>query len=461
MENLNIDSIMNEIFETFCNLVVVDANGIIVYMNKMYSNLLGVAQEDAVGKHVTEVIPNTRLHIVAKTGVEEIGSLMTLYDTTKGEDITMVCNRIPIEENQKVIGVVAVTTLRDINEVESLHQEINRIKDENKKYKKQLDILKKNLNPLNKIIGKSECIRDVKRTIEDYAKSNLPVLITGETGVGKEVFANAIHQLSNRNMNNYVKINCAAIPKDLLESELFGYVEGAFSGAAKGGKMGKFELANNGTILLDEIGEMPLALQVKLLRILQEKELEKVGGLKSIKLDVRIICSTNQNIEDMVKNRTFREDLYYRINVIELPIPPLRERLDDIPLLCDFFIKRINKENDCRIEGVDQSVIELLNQHSWPGNVRELEHVVERATILCKRGIIQLNHCDFLVAKIRRTSNVGILENTLRDKKSNFEKEAIIEALKKTGGNKTKAAKLLNIDRSVLYNKIKKYNIEL
>ena len=459
IKDLTIET-MYQILEAFCNFVVIDDNGNVVYINKSYALLLGLSQNDAVGKHVSKVIPNTKLDITLKTGIEEFGSLFTVYDHVKNEEITLVCNRIPIKENGQIIGALAITTIRNLNEFELLQQEINRLKIDNQNYKKQLDILQKSLNPLDKIIGASDSFKEIKKTLEEYAKSNLPILITGETGVGKEVFANAIQQLSNRNLNNYVKINCAAIPKDLLESELFGYAEGAFSGASKGGKIGKFELANNGTVLLDEIGEMPIELQAKLLRVLQEKEFEKIGSVKTIKSNVRIICSTNQNIEDLVDKRLFREDLYYRINTIELQIPPLREHLDDIPLLCDFFIKKINTDNNYNIEGISSSVLELFNQYSWPGNIRELEHVIERAALLCKTEMIQLNHCNFILAKIRRAKESATTGETLKDKTNNVERDSIIEALEKSGGNKTKAAKLLNIDRSILYDKIKKYSID-
>jgi PAS domain S-box-containing protein len=460
MKDLTIEA-MYQILEAFCNFVVIDDNGIVVYMNKNYALLLGLSQDDAIGKHVSKVIPNTRLDLTLKTGIEEFGSLFTVYDHVKNEEVTLVCNRMPIKENGKITGAFAITTIRDLNEFELLQQEMERLKIDNQNYKDQLDILQKSLNPLDKIIGNSKPIKEIKKTLEEYAKSNLPILITGETGVGKEVFANAIHHLSNRNLNNYVKINCAAIPKDLLESELFGYTEGAFSGAAKGGKIGKFELANNGTILLDEIGEMPMELQSKLLRVLQEKEFEKVGSVKTIKSNVRILCSTNQDIEDLVDKRLFREDLYYRINTIELRIPSLSEHLDDIPLLCDFFIKRLNSENNYKIEGISSNVLNLFSQYNWPGNIRELEHVIERASLLCKTGTIQLNHCDFIMAKIRRSKDSTMITGeTLKDRTNIVERNSIIDALEKSGGNKTKAAKLLNIDRSILYDKIKKYNID-
>ena len=316
------------------------------------------------------------------------------------------------------------------------------------------------IKPLDRVIGKSCTIREVKQTISDYADSNLTFLITGETGVGKEVFARAIHQSSGRSLQSYVKINCAAIPGTLLESELFGYADGAFSGAAKGGKIGKFELANHGTLLLDEIGEMPLDLQSKLLRVLQEKEIERVGGIKSVEVDVRIICCTNQNLEKMVQEGRFREDLYYRINVVELNIPPLRERLEDIPPLCSFFLEKVNEENGYAITGLEEDVLTLFDAYPWPGNVRELEHVIERAAVRCKSGMMTTRHVDFLAARASRQREQTQLEPaSLRERTQQAELESILQALDRTGGNKTKAARLLGIDRSRLYSKLKKYHL--
>ncbi|MBW8381904.1 MAG: sigma 54-interacting transcriptional regulator [Youngiibacter sp.] len=445
--------------EAFPNYILVDDKGLIVYINKVYSELLGVDQAESIGRHVSDVIPNTRMDAILKTGAAENGSIMKFHNHNTDEDITLVCNRIPITVGNRIVGAVAVTTLNDISEVDLLSKEIERIREENRKMDVQISKMKKILNPIESIIGNSKVIIDIKKSISDYAKSNLSILITGETGVGKEVFANTIHQLSNRSMNNFVKINCAAIPHDLLESELFGYAEGAFSGANKGGKIGKFELANNGTILLDEIGEMPMPLQSKLLRVLQENELDRVGGTKSVKLNIRLICSTNGNIEELIRKKLFREDLYYRINTVTLQIPPLRARLTDIPKLCEYFTAKVNQIENTRISGVSEEVLEVLQSYDWPGNVRELEHVIYRASVLCQSGTIELKHLNFFLDKVKLESAVDS-ENSLKGLTSEMERKSIVEALKATGGNKSKAAKMLKIDRSLLYNKLKKYNIK-
>lgn len=453
--------LLKQALEAFPNFIVVDGEGVIVYMNNIYARFLGIQQDDAIGKHVSKVIPNTRMDVIVKTGVAEYGSIMKFFDHEKKEFVTLVCNRIPIFSNGKVIGAVAATTLNNIFEVDMLYREIERMRQENKSMEEKLNSYKMNLNPLENIIGTSDAIKEIKKYIVDYAKSNLPILLTGETGVGKEIFANAIHQSSNRFLHNYVKINCAAIPHDLLESELFGYAGGAFSGAEKGGKIGKFELANNGTILLDEIGEMPMSLQTKILRVLQENELERIGSVKTIKLNLRVICSTNSDLEDLVEKKLFREDLYYRINAVKIAIPPLRERLSDIPALCNHFIDKINSIEMLNVKGISEDVLNIFGKYNWPGNVRELEYTIHRATVLCKDDIIQEKHCNFFIDKIYSNKKSHSKDSSLKGITSSTEINAIIDALNKSHGNKSEAAKQLNIDRGLLYSKIKKYNIDI
>ena len=454
--------LLKESLESFPNFVIVNSDGKIEYLNNVYAELLGVEQKEAIGADVEDIIPGTRMKYILKSGVAEIGAVMSFYDHSKKSDVTLICNRFPVKYKGKIIGAVAMTTMNSISELEILNKEIEKIKNENEKMKQELVEYKKNLYPLSKVIGNSLVMKELKQSIIDYAQSNFPILIMGETGVGKEVFANAIHQISNRALNNYIKINCASIPKELLESELFGYEEGAFSGAKKGGKIGKFELANNGTILLDEIGEMPLTLQTKLLRVLQEKEIERIGGLKAIKLNIRIICCTNSNLKKMVEEKKFREDLYYRINMVEMNIPPLREHIEDIPILCEYFIRKINEEELTKIDGISEDVLKIFKQYEWFGNIRELEHTVERASFLCKKGIIKPEHCKFFIDKFEKEKKFikNQKDNTLKEITSDSEKNAIIEALKISKNNKTKAASLLGINRSLLYSKMNKYGIK-
>lgn len=334
---MKLSRLLLDALETFPNFIIIDKNATIVYLNESYASLLGIPREQAIGQPVTDVIPKTRMVEVLKSGKPDIGHLMTLYDHSQKKNVTVACNRMPIFQNGQVIGAAAVTIMQDVlPTVTQLNRELSAVRKENEFYRHELNMLQNHFDSLNRIIGHSPALLEIKQTISDYAASDLPILITGETGVGKELFAKAIHEMSPRKFHPYIKINCAAIPTELLESELFGYEPGAFSGASKNGKPGKFELANHGTILLDEIGEMPQTLQSKLLRVLQEQEFERIGGINTIKVNVRIICCTNQDLQQLIQTKHFRSDLYYRINTVELKIPPLRNRKKDIAELTDY-----------------------------------------------------------------------------------------------------------------------------
>ena len=461
---MNFTPLWTAALNAFSNFIIVDEKCRIAYMNKPYTEILNVQLEDVIGKPIRNIIPTTKLPEVMASGKADIGALMSLYDHKSGKDISFVCNRIPLIEDGEVIGGVAISTFNEVGEIYHLYSEVEKMQQQNELYQQTIEQLRKQTNPLDYIIGTSQSIQQIKSTIAIFANSGLSLLLTGETGVGKEVFANALHQLSSRSTSNFVKINCAAIPKDLLESELFGYEGGAFTGAKKGGKIGKFELADGGTLLLDEIGEMPLPLQSKLLRVLQEREIERIGGVTPIKVDVRLICSTNQNLTQLIQDGRFRADLYYRINTIELSIPPLRDRLDDIPELCNFFIQKFNRENNSFTQGIDQEVLSLMQNYSWPGNVRELEHVIERLCFLNPHSTIRLSSCDFLIHKVSGdpilSKPVVPSASSLLEQRSNAEIELIRQTLRQTDGNKAKAARLLGIDRTVLYRKLKKYHID-
>ncbi len=455
----NFNNILFHAIKSMYYTIVTDEKARVIFLSKNYEELLNIKPDDYIGRPVQEIVENSEIPRVLKTRKEEIGHLFTLKD-----GLTVVCNRIPIIDKGVLYGVISSATFYDLNKVSPLNNQIEELKKENMEYKKRInELYSKQQYSINQVIGDSDKISDIKNTVVKFANSNLTFLITGETGTGKEVFASAIHNLSSRKNENFVKINCAAIPKDLLESELFGYEPGSFSGALKSGKIGKFELANHGTLLLDEIGEMPLALQSKLLRVLQENELERVGGIKTIKLDVRIICSTNQKIEEQVEKGLFRRDLFYRINVVEINLPPLRERLEDIRPLSKFFIDKTNVSYGLGITGLKKEVYALFNEYKWEGNVRELQHVLERACVTAGSGPLKLEHFDFLLSRIYKKDRIknDKLNDSLNNITAEVEKEKIIKTLIETKGNKTSAAKLLNIDRSSLYNKLKKYNIDI
>lgn len=317
------------------------------------------------------------------------------------------------------------------------------------------------------IIGKSKPMQDLFEMIEKVAESSATVLIQGESGTGKELAARAIHQLSSRRNQNFVPINCAAIPDDLLESELFGHVKGSFTGAHTN-RIGRFEMADKGTLFLDEIGDMKAALQVKLLRVLQTREFEPVGSTKCQKVDVRIIAATNKNLEEMMINKDFREDLYYRLSVIPVSIPPLRERREDIPLLIHNFLSIFNDSNRYTVKGFSREALEILCDYEWPGNVRELENLVERLVIIKSSGVITPDDLPekYLASRGRllplplqeddTLPREGICLNTAVEQ---FENRLILQALARTGGNKKEAATLLNLKRTTLIEKLKKKNL--
>ncbi|GAB6157629.1 sigma-54 dependent transcriptional regulator [Desulfotomaculum varum] len=333
--------------------------------------------------------------------------------------------------------------------VSQLQEEVSFLRSElNKKY--------------GQIIGNSQVIQEVCALIEKVADSNATVLITGESGTGKEVTALSIHQLSSRRDKPFVPINCAALPESLLESELFGHEKGSFTGAVAR-KLGRFELANHGTLFLDEVTEMPLSMQVKLLRVLQEKQFERVGGTESIKVDVRVIAATNRDPVECIRKGTFREDLYYRLNVLPIHLPPLRERNEDIPLLVMHFLQKFNPLQE---QLISPEAMTLLKAYQWPGNIRELQNVIERAVILSQGQEIKSRHLPKEIQKLdsnKGKTGQGLIIN-FPDEGISFEeveKELIIKALEKSNGNQTRAAQLLGITRSALLYRAQKYQIKL
>lgn len=309
------------------------------------------------------------------------------------------------------------------------------------------------------MIGQSKIMQDIIALIERVANSNASVLITGESGTGKEVAAVSIHQNSPRRNEPFIAVNCAALPEQLLESELFGHERGAFTGATSR-KLGRFELANKGTIFLDEIAEMSMNMQAKLLRVLQEKTFERVGGTETLSLDVRVIAATNRQLDEAIKKGQFREDLFYRLNVIHIHLPPLRERKEDIPLLAKHFLNKIG--HTYQVEKISPEALELLSNYHWPGNIRELQNVIERSAIICRDKVIRPEHLPReLYTSPKSTGNLVIEFPDQGILLEDLEKELILKALEKSGGNQTKAAQLLGITRSALLYRSQKYGINI
>ncbi len=443
------------IFDSVQNgIMITDANGYITYINRPYGEFLNINPEEEIGKHCTEVVENTRMYIVGQTGKSEINHIQEI------NGMKIVVQRIPVKKNGKVIAVFGRVMFSDIREISKLATKVSHLKSKVKLYEQELLNLRSTKYTFNSIIAKSRAMTLLKDEALRATSNTFPVLITGESGTGKEVFAQAIHHSSPRKVHPFVRINCAAIPKNLLESELFGYDKGAFTGAGGQGKPGKFELANRGTIFLDEIGDMPLDMQPKLLRVIEAKEFERVGGTKVFKSDFRLIAATNRSLEEMVREKRFREDLFYRLNVIPLPLPPLRERKEDIPDIANHITKKLCTETDYCDITLSRKALEILSDFDWPGNVRELTNVLERTLSRLNRNVIRPNDLPFYIQKKSRKERDNI-PGSLKSVKHEAEKQALEDALEANGYNKAKTARQLDIHRTLLYKKIKKYGISM
>ncbi|WP_102263928.1 sigma-54 interaction domain-containing protein [Mesobacillus jeotgali] len=441
-----IETIVENAFEW---LVVVDREGRIIYINHNYCEFLEVNREETIGRHVTEVIENTRMHIVAQTGKEELADLQFI----KGN--YMIANRVPIIKNGEVIAAFGTVFFRDTQEWMKMDSHVKSLLTRMQPYIQKIDSGVK--YTLDDILGESQQIISLKEKVKMVSNSDISILIRGESGTGKELFAHSIHQLSSRSQKPFIKVNCGAIPENLLESELFGYEEGAFTGAKKGGKKGKFQLANGGTLFLDEIGDMPLSMQVKLLRALQDGEIEPIGSTKSISVDVRIIAATNRPLENMIEEKRFREDLFYRINVVPFSVPPLRERAEDLKLLIAHFIDKVTNRLGKRIAGIERSVMEILKSYSWPGNIRELENVIEAAVHLTKGEQITLDSLpDYLQTQ---TAMYRFNNKKLKDIVEETEKWVLMQSLERNKDDKVLVGRELGVSRSTLYEKLNKHGL--
>jgi transcriptional regulator with PAS, ATPase and Fis domain len=441
------------IFDSIYNgSMVTDAKGYVTHFNKPYGEFLDVDPEAQIGKHCTDVVENTRMHIVAQTGKPEINQTHLI----KGQ--RMVVQRIPIKKNGKVIAVFGQVMFKDVRDVTRLAKKLSLLESKVELYEKELLSLRSTRHTLASIVGESAVIKSLKKEALRAAATQFPVLISGESGTGKELFAEGIHQASPRRLYPFVRINCAAIPKDLLESELFGYEKGAFTGARSGGKPGKFELAHQGTMFLDEIGDLPLPMQPKLLRVLEDKEFERVGGTAVVRSNFRLIAATNHNLEEMLADRRFRKDLFYRLNVIPLHIPPLRERKEDILPLAKHLLQQMGEEASLPEIHLDQEVADILYQYHWPGNIRELSNVLERVLSSLERDTIHLSDLPFYLHKNRKDSPKSG-RTSMRAVQARAEKEAILDALEEANHNKAEAARILGIHRTHLYKKMKKHQI--
>ncbi len=432
--------------------LIVCKNGTVVFINKTYLDILGKNEEEVVGKYIGDITPETRTLTVIKTGKAIVGYNWLVHG------YNMIACSVPLIRNGKLVGCFAYSLFMDIwdakDVVDNLMTELNMYRDE-----------VRNLHSARytfaEIIGQAPNIQDVKILAQKAAlHPSITVLINGESGTGKELFAHAIHRASSRSRMSFIRVNCAAIPENLLEAELFGYEDGAFTGARKGGSPGKFELANGGTIFLDEIGEMSLTMQSKLLVFLQEREFERLGSHHPIRVNVRVIAATNRNLEEMISQEKFREDLYYRLNVLSLEIPPLREHIEDIPLLVNYLIPKLNVDLKTNVTSMSDEAVNLISKYNWPGNIRELINVLQRAIILADMGdydTITTKQLCFM--KVKYECGNPASSNTLKSLIKDYERQILVKVLEETNYNKTKAADILDIDLSWLYKKVKQHGL--
>ncbi|AWI14222.1 MULTISPECIES: sigma-54 interaction domain-containing protein [Bacillaceae] len=431
---------------------VVDENGNGILINPAYTRITGLTEEDVLGKPATtDIYKGESMHFHVLKTKKPVRGVKMLVGPKKKE---VAVNVAPIIVDGQLKGSVGI--IHDMSEIRELTTELQRAKE-------RIRTLEAKYN-FDDIVGRSEEMLIAIEQARIAAKTPATVLLRGESGTGKELFAHAIHNESGRKYNHFIRVNCAAISESLLESELFGYEEGAFSGAKRGGKKGYFEEANNGSIFLDEIGELSLSTQAKLLRVLQEREIIRVGGTKPISIQVRIIAATNKNLEQEIRKGNFREDLFYRLNRIPIYIPPLRSRLEDIPLLCDHLIKKINHDYGRNVEGITNEAAELLKRYAWPGNVRELENILGRAIIFMdysenRIDIKHLSKLGYNFQKNQEQDHPNEASLPLYTLVENFEKRIISHILHKHRGNKTKTAKELGVSIRTLYYKMEKYGL--
>ena len=455
VNEISLDS-LNDIFNSLTDCVIVlDANAKLLMVNPIFCKLIGTTPENCIGKQTKDLIAEglydrSVVYETIETGKEVSAIVKT------GTGVELISRSRLIHDNEGNIKFVVVTST-PMSVLDNLRVELDRQHRLSDRYLTELEHLRKLLLLDGDFIFESREMKALLNVVKRVAPLDFTVLITGESGVGKEVLAKTIHKNSSRK-KNFIPVSIPAIPDNLLESELFGYKEGAFTGSLKGGKIGLFEVAQGGTLFLDEVGDIPYPMQVKILRTIENREITRVGCTKTTKLDVRIIAATNRDLEKMVRKGTFREDLFYRLNVVPLNIKPLRERQEDIEPLCHYFLRDINHRHDFNKYLLVNALNELKKYH-WPGNIRELRNVLERLVIESDENSISAKDVKSVFSSITGTippEKENPPRNTFEEYRT-FEQSRILEALKQTGGNKSKAAKLLGMTRTKLYRRLK-YN---
>lgn len=449
--------ILNHILsDPYDAMTIVDANAKMAYISPVHEKFFGLEPGGGVGKSVRDVIENTRLHLTLKTGVAEVGQVQRM----KGYD--RVVSRYPIRHGKKIVGAIGRVMFKGPQQVEAMARKISDLEGQIETYKSNAKKYRAAgaEDVLDAIIGNSLAMRSVRDQIRKIAPLDIPVLIQGESGTGKELVAQALHRLSPRKDGRLITVNAAALPASLVESELFGYEAGSFTGADRKGRAGKFEQADKGSIFLDEIGDMPLEVQTKLLRVLQDRIVERVGGDKPKRVDFRLISATNRDLETFVDQGKFRLDLYYRISPVCIHIPPLDERREDIPLLLNHFVAELATQYGRDVPEVEMKVAHHLMDRNWPGNVRQLRHAVERAFVFAEGSRLTLDDFEGGAAdyksgpELTAPSAPAAHGGTLKEALGDLELQLINDAVIRFKGNKKKAAEHLGVSRSYLYKKL-------
>ncbi|MBC2736714.1 MAG: sigma 54-interacting transcriptional regulator [Desulfobacteraceae bacterium] len=457
LKYISADLIESLIDNPYESLILVDADGIVRFMNNSYEQEYSRRREDAIGRHISEIAPETLLPEVLRTGKVIVTPSKIL------EDKSQIVIRVPLRKEGKLTGALAKVIYAPPKALQDFARKISALEQDLEVYKEEFRQAYSSRYTFDDIIGETDAVNNAKDLAKQFAQSDSAVLILGESGSGKELFAHAIHSASHRRNKPFVSVNCTAIPNELIESELFGYEPGAFTGSLKKGKIGKFELADTGTIHLDEIGDMPYLLQSKLLRVLQEHEIDKIGQRKPKHVDFRLICTTNQPLEQMVEKGTFRLDLFYRLNVVVISVPPLRAIKADIPGMVYYFLRHLETGRANPVKTVSGQVMKILQKYHWPGNVRELKNVLERAIVVCRGDRIEVDDLPPAMIHTRpgnlSSGNQAVVPQTIKEVVESAERAAIIQALELNRNNKSAAAKMLGIHRTALYQKIEKFNI--
>ena len=448
---------MEPYFESVPGLMIIDTKGKTLYMSLQCAEYFGIDRDETIGKDVRDYFPETTM--LENMDIEK--PLVVFYNSYLGIGISV---NFPVYDGKgRKIGIGEFDVVQNSEVLYGLADDYREFLDRVfNEQTGQLTTFDRTRYTINDLLGKSLTMQDLRAKIISTATTNSTIMITGETGTGKELVAHAIHNLSNRRQEKFIKINAASLPENLIEAELFGYEKGSFTGALDEGKKGKFELADKGTLFIDEINQMPMSVQPKLLRALQEKEIDRIGGSEPIPVDVRIITASNEDLEELVRRGRFREDLYYRLNVIEIKTPPLREHPEDIEEIVQSMIEELNVENGMSIVGIDEEALLTLQQRYWKGNIRELQNVIESAMAFAKDDMIHVENLD--PEQSTRNIDIDALKakgNIIDQARDEAEKEVILRALQKCNNNKSQTAKYLGIARPLLYQKMKRLGIEV